>query len=287
MITSVFRRLRQDGLKRTLWFYGKSYAWLMSPNFRQHQARFAHYTPVGFTLFVLGDYMLVLVDRCMGWLEDVLVGQRDIPLTSLAEFTHRFIRADWITKDSVVYAFGVARHIETEEQWAAQLGCTVYLFDPTPPAIEFMAAHAPDPKLIFDPIGVWTETTTLRFYNDNRDRVKNLSVLNYYHGSSYVEGQCLTLSDIMKKYDHNHIDLLKMDIEGAALPILIHMLESTEVRPKQIVGALERPYIPYGSSVLDAWRVIRQKGKLFTLLRAAGYHVTTHNVAEFTAIRMS
>lgn len=285
MISNVFRRLYQDGFKKTTAFYGKAYAWRMSANFRQNQKRFAQMSRPAFVLYVLWDYLRFQMDKCVGWLEHTLIGRSGIPVSELQEYVIRLIRGDWLNKDSVVYAFGVSRHIETEEEWAEKLGCTVHLFDPTEPAIEFIASRPKDPKLPFDPVGVWTYTGVLKFYKDKRDWTKNLSVVNLYHSDSYVEAPCMTLADIMKKYGHDHIDLLKMDIEGSALPVLLHMLDATKIRPRQIVGSLERPHLTYGATVSEIFKVVRDKGRLFRVLEQNGYRVLTHHSAEFTAIR--
>lgn len=287
MIRNVFKRINEHGLQGAVAFYGKAYAWRMSVNYRQNQARFADYSTPRFVLFVVSDYIKSRLDKLIGVIEHALIGQASLPTGELTEYTIRLILTRALHADSVVYAFGVSRHIETEEQWASQIGCTVHLFDPTEPAIEFMEKHAPDPLLKFDPMGVWTYTGTLKFYMDKRDWVKNLSAVNLYHNSSYVEAPCMTLPDIMKKYGHDHIDMLKMDIEGSALPVLLHMLQQTTLRPPQIVGSLERPLLALGASLAEIVKTIRDKAHLFRLLKQNGYLVYTHHAAEFTAIHGS
>lgn len=287
MISNVFSRLSKDGLRKTLQFYGKAYAWRMSLNYRQNQARFKAYSLPVFTLYVLFDYLRRQTDYLIGGIEYFLIGRNGIPRNTLDEYTIRLIRSSWLNEHSIVYAFGVSRHIETEEELAAKIRCKVLLFDPTPPAIEYMKSKEFDPNLIFTPIGVWTTSGPMKFYTDKRDWVKNLSVVNFYHNSAYIEAQCYTLEDIMRERGHDHIDLLKMDIEGSAVHVLTHMLEHTQIRPPQIVGALETPMLTVGATLSEIVRVIRQKARLYSLLEKAGYRIITHNVAEFTAIRES
>lgn len=285
MISNVFKRLSADGFQKTVAFYGKAYAWRMSPNFRQNQRRFDGMSKFTFSAFVLFDYLRLKFDHLIGWVEHMLIGQDEIPMSQLTEYVLRRIRRDLLNDKSVVYAFGVSRHIETEDEWVEKIGCTVHLFDPTEPAIEYMAKRPNNPLLPFDPVGVWTVSGPLRFYKDKREWLKNLSVVNLYHTTEFVEAPCLTLTDIMKKYGHDHIDMLKMDIEGSALPVLLHMLEKTDIRPTQIVGSLERPHVTYGATLGEVYRVVRDKGRLFSLLHKAGYKIITHHSAEFTAIR--
>ncbi len=270
---------------RTMHRYGKALIWQMSPNYRQNPGRFKAYSPFAFIPYVIFDYSRVLLDRLIGVVEHFFIGRREIPERELDEYVIRLLRSDLLNHKSIIYAFGVSRHIETEEMLAKKIGCTVYLFDPTEPAIEFMKAQLPDQKLVFIPIGVWVKSGTLKFYKDKRKWLKNLSVVNLYHNTEYVEAPCDTLAGIMKKHGHDRIDVLKMDIEGSALPVLEHMLSHTKLRPTQIVGALERPHVTYGASFGEIVNVIRRKGRLFAGLSKEGYRIITHHSAEFTAIR--
>ena len=285
MFQNLRRMVREKGLMKTFRFYRGAFARVMSINYRQSPERFAQWPRVGQFVFVLFDYARKLCDSLMNHIERSIVSQQSLPREELEEFTIRLLDRKLLSKDSIVYAFGVSRHIETEEDLASRIGCTVHLFDPTKPAIEFMEKHAPDEKLVFDPIGVWTATGPIRFYIDRRSWVKNLSVVNMYHTKEYVEAPCFTLSDIMKRKGHERIDVLKMDIEGSALPVLTHMMKETKLRPRQIVGALERPHFVHNASLIEVLRVIFGKKNLFAMLRKEGYRIITHSAAEFTAVR--
>ena len=257
----------------------------LSPNYRRSPERFKEWHPVAAAGYVLFDYCRHLMDRAANVIERAMLGKNDLPRETLEEFEIRLIDRSLLAEDSVVYAFGVARHIETEELLAERVGCTVHLFDPTPPALEFMASRPKDPKLVFDPIGVWTSSGPVRFYFDRRETPKNLSVVNMYHTDDFMEAPCYTLTDIMRRHGHERIDVLKMDIEGSALPVLAHMLRETTLRPPQIVGALERPLFVFGTPFWEVAKVILGKAKLFRDLRKEGYRIRAHHAAEFTAVR--
>lgn len=266
-------------------YYGSVVAWHLSPNFRQNSNRIKAMPLLKRMTFVLYDGVRQIVDSAAHVLDVAVNGRNEISLDMLTEYTIRLVRADLISKDSVVYAFGVAGHIETEEQIAKAHGARIYMFDPTPPALLFIESRPIDPLLIFDPIGVWTVTGPMKFYYDRRETVRNLSVTNMYHTDTYIEANCYTLEDIMKKYNHTHLDVLKMDIEGSALPVLIQMFEKTSIRPRQILGSLEKPLFVFDASISEVAGVIMRKAKLFSLLRENGYKVITHHAAEYTAIR--
>ena len=60
------------------------------------------------------------------------------------------------------------------------------------------------------------------------------------HRGKVFESECEQLNSLMESNKHKHIDVLKMDIEGAAPPILNHMLDN-KIYPNQIVAEFERP----------------------------------------------
>lgn len=146
-----------------------------------------------------------------------------------------------LSEHSVVYSFGVGSDVRFDEALALRWGCHVHLFDPTPSSIEFAASHLEDhPLLHFYPVGVWTETSEQRFVvprsGGSASAVYNRDSTD---DASFV-AQCTTVADIMKSHGHDFIDVLKMDIEGAALPVLESMLEQ-EICPGQLVVEFERP----------------------------------------------
>ncbi len=146
-----------------------------------------------------------------------------------------------LNKDSVVYSCGVGKNIRFDKAIHEQFGCDVNMFDPTSIAVEFMKTVTDRPCLRFHPWGIWTEDATMKFYfkDGSLGSLQNLSVTNLEQTDNYCELDCYTLTTIMKKLGHDRIDVLKMDIEGAALPILQHLLQG-EIRPGQMVFEVEK-----------------------------------------------
>lgn len=285
MIGKLVRRIRSQGLSLSIQQYEDAIGQRVSLNYRQDPKRFKAMPRLKRWWLFTVDFVRSIGDRLAKATDHVLNDHRDIARNELEEFDVRLVDPNHMSTSSIVYAFGVARHIETEEMLAQRFGCIVHMFDPTPPALEFMAARTPDPKLVFDPIGVWTESGPVRFYTDRRPTVKNLSVVNMYHTDSYIEAPCFTLFDIMKRYGHNRIDVLKMDIEGSALPVVLHMITETDIRPNQIVCSLERPHFVFNASLKEVASYLAKKRKLFTALKTAGYRILTYHVGDFTAVR--
>lgn len=204
--------------------------------------------------------------------------QRRWPLPASIESCGNYrIAMDLVGPSAVVYSVGVGQNVRFDEALVARSGCVVHLFDPTPIALRF-AAEIPDrPALLFHPWGVWVEDGPRRFYFKNADagEHQNLSITNLFHTDESVTCPCYRLATIMSELGHTHVDLLKMDIEGAALPVLGDMLDSG-IRPGQIVFELER-----GMTPLRAFH--RDVDLLLSRLESEGY--TLHFLSRPDASR--
>tara|TARA_R110000868_G_scaffold37288_24_gene132111 strand:- start:22 stop:894 length:873 start_codon:yes stop_codon:yes gene_type:complete len=177
-----------------------------------------------------------------------------------------------LTPESVVYSFGVGGDIRFDLALIESASCTVHLFDPTPRSARFMTRFANDSRLQFHPWGVWTKDGPVRLFSDVTLMVdasgtvfqdyRSGSITNITASYDWFEAECLTLPSITQKLGHRHIDLLKMDIEGAALEVIEH-LWTTNLRPRQIIVEFEAP--PDLSPFLSRLEI------LLTRLKSDGY----------------
>lgn len=76
---------------------------------------------------------------------------------------------------------------------------------------------------------------------ENTKTNPNLSIENIYNSSKFIYIKPITIIDIIKKYEIDKIDILKLDVEGVANQIINHAL-SKKIYPDQILFELERPY---------------------------------------------
>ncbi|MCK6546320.1 FkbM family methyltransferase [Myxococcota bacterium] len=168
--------------------------------------------------------------------------------------------------ESIVYSVGVGSNIYFDEVVADRARCKVHLFDPTPLALSTMRDVTRE-DLVFHPVAIWTKDGELELFFDraeSSDR-KTASVTNQFQTQERVTFPCRTIASFMRELGHDHLDLLKMDIEGGALPVLEDLLHGP-IRPKQIVMELERPV--EGVKSLEYWgRLVR----LAMLLKKSGY----------------
>jgi FkbM family methyltransferase len=127
-------------------------------------------------------------------------------------------RSDWIC-----YSGGIGEDASFDLELIKRYGCTVYAFDPTPRGREVGRLAAREAHFRFLPYGLWSEDTKLKFYAPRDPSHNAYSIPNLQGTSSYVLGDCRTLSSLMAELGHDHIDLLKLDIEGAEYAVLDSM----------------------------------------------------------------
>jgi hypothetical protein len=100
-------------------------------------------------------------------------------------------------------------------------GCLVISIDPTPRAISYgnqLAGEQDGFRLL--PIGLWSAPARLRFYAPRDPSHVSHSVVNLQGTSDYFEADRTTVRLLADQLGHDHLDLLKLDIEGAEFEVL-------------------------------------------------------------------
>lgn len=160
---------------------------------------------------------------------------------------------------STCYCAGVGEDIEFELDLIKHFKAKVFAFDPTPRAIGFVQGISPDlPALHFLPVGLWSSNTVLRFFPPEHPQHVSHSVFKEGMREAFFEAPCKTLSSLMHELGHTHIDVLKMNIEGAEYEVLKSMM-ADEIHPTVIALTFEG-----NSAFIDAIRWTRK-------LRRYGY----------------
>lgn len=135
--------------------------------------------------------------------------------------------------NSVIYAFGVGLDISFDLSLIKKYGCTVHGFDPTPRVAEWLRTQYLPNDFKFHPIGLSDEDGVLIFYTPE-DKNNISHTISPSLGSEAIEVPCQKLKTIAQMMKHDHIDLLKMDIEGFEYKVLDNML-ADNLRPKQLL----------------------------------------------------
>ena len=146
-----------------------------------------------------------------------------------------------LNNNSVIYSFGIGENINFEQNITKKFSCKVFAYDPTSLAKNYMSKIKYDiSTIIFKSYGIWKKDGIIKFFFQDESKTSNSggSITNLFETSSYEELQCFTLSTLMQQNGHNAVDLLKLDIEGAAMDVIDNILQD-KIFPRQIVVEFE------------------------------------------------
>jgi len=128
-----------------------------------------------------------------------------------------------LNAQSIVYSGGVGNDISFEHALVKQFGCSVVMIDPSPTGLRTMSLPQNKlPQFRFFPVALSDHDGTLSF----------APPIHPEEGSWYVRADkpgelslpCTDLLSIMRQNRHDHIDLLKIDIEGSEYAVLEDIL---------------------------------------------------------------
>jgi FkbM family methyltransferase len=195
---------------------------------------------------------------------------------------------------STIISCGLGEDASFDVEFAARFHARVILVDPTPRAIQHFAAlkaRLGEPKLVpyakggkqpaeaYDltqldennltlvPVAIWVENGPLRFYAPRNPEHVSHSIVNLQNNYSaddpHIEVPGITPEDLVKKLDLGTVSLVKLDIEGAEISVIPHMLQHS-IRPAQLLVEFDEMLFPSQRSRLNA-------ESTDALLQRAGY----------------
>lgn len=143
-----------------------------------------------------------------------------------AEWT---ISPEGIGRNSIVYSFGVGEDISWDLGMIERFGVEIHAFDPSPLSIRWIAGKELPGGLIFHPFGLAGEDGEIAFHEPPDPGAKSLRVADTAEGCA--RGQIYRLpvhrlESIQEMLGHRHIDILKMDIEGAEYDVIEDMVNA-------------------------------------------------------------
>jgi FkbM family methyltransferase len=137
--------------------------------------------------------------------------------------------------DSVVYSFGIGEDISFDIDLIRAFGLTVHAFDPTPKSIVWVKAQNPPDQFRLHEYGLAAFDGQASFHPpDNPRHVSHTMLENKSAGGQVLMAPVKRLRTVMEELGHGHIDVLKMDIEGAEYQVIDDICRS-DIRPAQIL----------------------------------------------------
>jgi len=223
------------------------------------------------------------------------------PLKNLSYFgseRHGYMVPDnFLASNSICYCVGAGEDISFDTELKIAFDSRVYIFDPSPYGInhfnevkDYVNHRTPltlDKTLApyvyhisskqfseikFVPVGLWDEKKTLKFYDPEKENYSSHSAILFTDSKKFIEAPVNRLSNLMKELDHQHIDLLKIEIEGAEYKVIDTIIED-KLNVKAILVEFDEVY-----NTTDKSFHFRIK-KSCDRLRKAGYVLAHSTVA--------
>ena len=118
------------------------------------------------------------------------------------------------------------KHYE-EVKLSSEKRKAVFSGDIQPDYINTISKLTPDfSKFTFINKGLWSKKGDLKFYKPLNDKYVSHTFIENMYSKDFTVVETDTLRNIMNSLGHTHIDLLKLDIEGAENTVLKNMIDT-------------------------------------------------------------
>lgn len=159
-----------------------------------------------------------------------------------------YIYPKLLNPSSIIYSFGIGKDISFDQTCIHKHGCNVFAFDPTPKSIEWVKKQQLPIQFHFYEYGISTSQTGIYdFYLPSNVKgvsgsleSQNLDV----DQTDSVKVLMKSFDDIVHELKHSHIDVLKMDIEGAEYLALDPILSSGVTIDQILIEFHDRSFNP-------------------------------------------
>jgi FkbM family methyltransferase len=148
----------------------------------------------------------------------------------------------------------VGRDVSFDVELIQRCGCTVHAFDPTPASVAFIERSELSECFVFHPWAVAGSDGAREFQLYNEIDGSASMVLGR-KGNPFV-APCRSVASIMDELGHTHVDLLKLDIEGAEYEVLAS-LEADGIRSRILCVEFHRT--PFIRPMVRAVRRLREE----------------------------
>ena len=146
-------------------------------------------------------------------------------------YGRHYIIPDLITKNSLVYSFGIGEDISFDLALIENTGCKVYAFDPTPKSLAWIKQQKLPEGFQFFEYGLSDKDGTLTF-----EPPPNPNWVSYKEsekGTIVLPVKCLSTIKAELGHVNKQIDFLKLDIEGSEFSVINDIL-ANNLHPVQM-----------------------------------------------------
>jgi FkbM family methyltransferase len=196
--------------------------------------------------------------------------ERSVPVefTGATRYGGWFVPSGCVQRDWVVYSAGVGADVTFDTALIERYGCEVYAFDPTDGARAHLEQVA-EPRIHFKQVAVWSEDGEIEMYKAATPSHFSVSAVNLQNTSETVTAPAHTIDSLMVELGHDHVDLLKLLIDGAEYEVLgAHKLRKWGVQVL-ITGLFHHDRSPFAAN--EFIRSIEAEGYALVASKVAGY----------------
>ena len=141
-----------------------------------------------------------------------------------------------VSKSTIVYSVGLGEDTSWDEGISQKYGLHVWGFDPTPKSIAYVAKNKKlGPTFHFTPEGLSTEVGTKVFTLPKNPNYVSMREGQHSNMGEKISVKVNTLRNWMERFGHQHIDILKIDIEGSEYSVLEDMLARDDLPFDQLL----------------------------------------------------
>jgi FkbM family methyltransferase len=121
-----------------------------------------------------------------------------------------------LDRESVCYLAGLGEDASFDLELIERFGCEVHAFDPVPEAVRYgTMVQSGQPRFHFHPYGLWSEDATLVFHDNPIEGFVSRSATDMHGIGRGRELPVRALAELPRELGHDHIDLLKLSVEGS------------------------------------------------------------------------
>jgi FkbM family methyltransferase len=220
-------------------------------------------------------------------------------------------KLEGLNESSIIYCVGAGEDISHDIMLASQLNTKVYIFDPTPRAIDHVnhvisvingeqepsmssriGGGAPEiyweyikkynineangGNLILHPYGIFTCNDVLNFYSpSNEEFVSHSLIREMKSDKCTIKVPVKRLDTVMAELGHSSIDLLKLDVEGCECDVINQMIGGN-ILPKYLSIDFDLGW--HGERLKDANKCVNTINNL----KAAGYNILFNSESNYS-----
>lgn len=189
----------------------------------------------------------------------------------LSGYGNYILDPDVIGDRPVVFSAGVGEYIDFDRALLERHDVRLFLIDPTPNSRRYIETADLPSNATFHPIALSDYDGQIELFSDNIEgdfeKTASLSSQDRGFGGKGAFVECRRVKTLMAEGGVEHLDILKLDIEGAAIAVLHDTLDAG-IYPTQIAAEFERP-----SRSSEVQTYLRDLEALFAKLKRAGYRI--------------